>query len=146
MQIFNELFLDTVIQLEALTLNYGIVSLAKDNFFSPHNSCILFASKKTHPRVRLLAGQKCSKHSEFLKYYCSSKNLTSYTFLSLSGVIYYSDSLCYLICAVFFPLRKKIVKLYTWDTIDQVSPMKAFQPTIIDPAEAPKPLVTHTTV
>jgi hypothetical protein len=37
MQIFNELFLDTVIQLEAFTLNYCIVSLAKDFFFSHHN-------------------------------------------------------------------------------------------------------------
>jgi len=32
MQISNELFLDTVIRLEALTLNYCNVSLAKDNF------------------------------------------------------------------------------------------------------------------
>ena len=83
---------------------------------------------------------------EFLKYYCSSKNLTTYIFLSLPRVIYYFDFLCYLICAVFFPLRKEIIELYTWDTIDQASSMKAFQPTIIDPAEAPKPLVTHTAV
>lgn len=34
MQISNELFLDTVIRLEALTLNYCNVSLAKDNFFT----------------------------------------------------------------------------------------------------------------
>jgi hypothetical protein len=33
MQISNELFLDTVIRSEALTLNYCDVSLAKDNFF-----------------------------------------------------------------------------------------------------------------
>jgi len=83
---------------------------------------------------------------EFLKYYCSSKILTSYTFLSLPGGIYYSDFLCYLIYAVLFSLRKEIIELYTWDTIDQASSMKAFQPTIIDPAEAPKPLVTHTAV
>ena len=50
---------------------------------------------------------------EFLKYYCSSKNLTSYTFLSLLGGIYYSDFLCYLIYAVLFPLRKEIIELYT---------------------------------
>jgi len=50
---------------------------------------------------------------EFLKYYCSSKNLTSYTFLSLPGGIYYSDFLCYLIYAVLFSLRKEIIELYT---------------------------------
>ena len=41
MQISNELFLDTVIRLEALTLNYCNVSLAKDKFFSLSPSLVI---------------------------------------------------------------------------------------------------------
>jgi hypothetical protein len=63
MQISNELFLDTVIRLEALTLNYCNVSLAKDKFFFSLSLVIIMRGREQQPNTQTKRRESCRQEA-----------------------------------------------------------------------------------